>query len=80
MAQAEDEMRELIKHGKPTGDIPGRLMQMRKDLVLLIRERDALGGSELVPTTKERLSVNHRPNGPGVLGKRFKPVEVGFKL
>lgn len=53
---------------------------MREDLVVLIKERDALGASEAVRTTKERLSVNHRSTGPGVLGKRFQPEPVGFKL
>jgi hypothetical protein len=44
-------------------------MGMRREMVSLIRERDALGGRESCPSVTERLLENYRPVGK-VLRKR----------
>jgi hypothetical protein len=46
-----------------------RLMDMRREMMSLIGQRDALGGQETRPNIAERLRENYRPVRK-VLGKR----------
>jgi len=46
-----------------------RLMEMRREMISLIGQRDALGGQETCPNIAERLRENYRPVRK-VLGKR----------
>jgi hypothetical protein len=44
---------------------------MRREMVSLIAQRDALGGSETCPNIAERLKENYRAPAARVLGRRI---------
>jgi hypothetical protein len=70
MLDIEGSIRDQINRDLDCTDASLRLMDMRRQMVSLIRERDALGGREECPNIAERLRENYRPVGR-VLGKRF---------
>jgi hypothetical protein len=61
MARVEDAMRDQIKRDLDCTDSASRLMALRTEMVGLIAEWKAAGGSEPLPTIQERLSANNRP-------------------
>jgi hypothetical protein len=69
MLELERSIRDQINRDLDCTEQSLRLMGMRREMVGLIRERDALGGRETCPTITERLRENYRPVGK-VLGKR----------
>jgi hypothetical protein len=69
MLKVEGSIRDQIKHDLDCTESSLQLMAMRREMVSLIAERDALGGRETCPNVAERLRENHRPVGK-VLGKR----------
>ena len=71
MLDAEDSIRDQIDHDLDCTDSSVQLMDMRREMVRLIGQRDALGGQETCPNIAERLRENHRAPGPRVLGKRI---------
>jgi hypothetical protein len=56
---------DLADKGSPEGIV----MAMRREMISLIGQRDALGGQETCPNIAERLRENYRPVRK-VLGKR----------
>lgn len=64
MISVENQVRLLIAHDMECNDVSLRLIELRKSLIPLIRQRDALGGAETCPSIAERLAVKRR--GPGV--------------
>jgi hypothetical protein len=68
MLGAEDSIRDRINHDLDCTESSIQLMAMRREMVSLIRERDALGGREECPNIAERLRENYRP-ARKVLGK-----------
>ena len=71
MLKAEDSIREQINRDLDCSETSLQLMEMRREMVSLIRERDALGGWERCPNIAERLKENYRTPAPRVLGKRI---------
>jgi hypothetical protein len=71
MLKAEDSIRDQINGDMDCTETSLRLMEMRREMVSLIRERDALGGWEKCPNIAERLKENYRTPPPRVLGKRI---------
>jgi hypothetical protein len=64
MRALENVVRMQIAHDMDCSEVALRLMAMRGDVVGLIRQRDALGGSEACPTIAERLAGGgSRPPG-----------------
>jgi len=61
MARVEDAMRDQIKRDLDCTDSASRLMALRTEMAGLVAEWKAAGGSEPLPSIKERLSANHRP-------------------
>jgi hypothetical protein len=61
MSDLENQIRLQVRHDIDCTDASLRLIENRKELVALIRERNALGGSENCPTIAERLAASHRP-------------------
>jgi hypothetical protein len=60
MLELENQMRLQISHDIECSEVALRLMAMRQEMVALIRQRDALGGSESCPTLAQRLTENRR--------------------
>ena len=71
MLEAEGSIRDQINRDLDCTETSLKLMDMRRDMVSLIRERDALGGWEKCPNIEERLRENYRKPGTRVLGKRI---------
>jgi hypothetical protein len=71
MLDAEASIRDQMNRDLDCADTSLRLMDMRRDMVCLIRERDALGGWEKCPNIAERLKENYRTPPPRVLGKQI---------
>jgi hypothetical protein len=71
MLKTEDSIREQINRDLDCTETSLQLMDMRREMVVLIRERNALGGWERCPNIAERLRENYRTPGPRVLGKRI---------
>jgi hypothetical protein len=71
MLDAEASIRDQINRDLDCTETSLQLMTMRREMVDLIRERDALGGWEKCPNIAERLWENYRTPGPRVLGKRI---------
>ena len=69
MLEVEGSIRDQINHDLDCTEASLRLMAMRREMVSLIEERDALGGRETCPNITERLHENYRPVRKG-LGKR----------
>ncbi len=61
MRVVEIEMRGHIAHDRDCGEAGTRLLEMRKDLALMIQEFTTLGGAVPLPTVDERLKENLRP-------------------
>jgi hypothetical protein len=61
MLDVEVAIRDQIRRDLDCTESSLRLMRMRKDIVRLIGERDALGGRESCPNIAERLRENYRP-------------------
>jgi len=70
MLDFEGSIRDQINRDLDCTGTSVQLMAMRREMVSLIRERDALGGSEECPNIAERLRENYRPVRR-VLGKRI---------
>ena len=58
MTCVEDAMRDQIKHDLDCTESALRLMAMRTEMAALVAEWKAAGGSEPLPTIRERLSAN----------------------
>ena len=68
MLTAEGSIRDQVNRDLNCTETSVQLMAMRREMVSLIRERDALGGREECPNIAERLRENYRPVRK-VLGK-----------
>jgi hypothetical protein len=71
MLDIEGSVRDLINRDLDCTDASLRLMDMRREMVGLIGQRDALGGGETCPDIAERLKENYRAPIRRVLGKRI---------
>ena len=60
MTRVRDAMCDQIKHDLDCTESALRLMAMRTEMAALVAEWKAAGGSEPLPTIRERLSANHR--------------------
>ena len=69
MLKVEGSIRDQINHDLDCTESSLQLMTMRREILSLIGERDALGGREACPNIAERLRENYRPVRK-VLGKR----------
>jgi hypothetical protein len=74
MLTFEETIRQQINRDENCSEASLRLMEMRGQLAILIRERDALGGHERLLNVEERLkadyrAVNRKPV-KGALGRR----------
>jgi hypothetical protein len=69
MLRAESLIRDQINRDLDCTETSLRLMAMRRQMVSLILDRDALGGREECPSIAERLRENYRSAAP-VVGKR----------
>ena len=54
-------VREQVNHDRDCTGSSLRLMGMRQELTVLVREWTLLGGGERLPTIQERLRENYRP-------------------
>jgi hypothetical protein len=61
MLEVEGAIRDQINRDLDCTESALQLMAMRKEMISLIRERDALGGREACPNIAERLRENYRP-------------------
>jgi chorismate mutase len=61
MVRVEETMHEEIRHDLDSTETALRLMAIRADLVALVADWKAAGGSEHLPTIEERLKANNRP-------------------
>jgi hypothetical protein len=61
MVRVEETMHDQIKHDLDSTEAALRLMALRTELAALVAEWKAAGGSEPLPTIRERLSGNNRP-------------------
>ena len=68
MLDAEGSIRDQINRDMDCTETSVQLMAMRKEMVCLIGQRDALGGWEQCPNIAERLRENYRSTRK-VLGK-----------
>ena len=60
MLDTEDSIRGQINRDLDCTETSVRLMEMRREMICLIGQRDALGGQETCPNIAERLRENHR--------------------
>jgi hypothetical protein len=61
MMRVEGAMHDHIRHDLDSTESALRLMAMRTELATLVAEWKAAGGSEPLPTIRERLKANNRP-------------------
>jgi hypothetical protein len=61
MVRVEETMHDQIRRDLDATDAALRLMAMRKALALLVADWRTAGGSERLPTIRERLKQSHRP-------------------
>jgi hypothetical protein len=61
MMRVEGAMRDQIRHDLDCTESALRLMALRTEMIALVAEWRAAGGSEPLPTTQERLKANNRP-------------------
>jgi hypothetical protein len=54
-------IRDQVNHDRDCTESSLRLMGMRQELTVLVREWTLLGGGERLPTIQERLRENYRP-------------------
>jgi hypothetical protein len=64
MMRVEETMRDQIKRELDCAEAALRLLKMRTELAALVLEWRAAGGSERLPTVRERLSANSRSPRP----------------
>lgn len=69
MMKLEAIMRDQVNRDLDCTEASRRLMAKRAELLVLVGEWKAAGGSDRLPTVEERLKENHRP-----LEKREKPA------
>jgi len=69
MLEIEGSIRDQVNRDLDCTEASLQLMEMRRQMVGLIEQRDALGGQESCPNIAERLRENYRPVRK-VLGKR----------
>jgi hypothetical protein len=69
MLDVEGSIRDQVNRDLDCTETSLQLMEMRRQMVGLIKQRDALGGQETCPNIAERLRENYRPVRK-VLGKR----------
>ena len=60
MVRVEDAMHDRIKHDLDSTEAALQLMAMRTELAALVADWKAAGGSEPLPTVRERLTANNR--------------------
>lgn len=60
MARAEEVMRNQINHDLDCTESALRLMALRAEILLLVDEWKAAGGSDRLPTVEERLKAHSR--------------------
>jgi len=60
MLDMEALIRDQVNHDQDCTDSARRLMDMRQELTVLVREWSLLGGGEGLPTVQERLRENYR--------------------
>lgn len=61
MLRVEDAMRDQIRHDQDSTEFALQLMAMRTQVAALVASWKAAGGSEPLPTLRERLKPNNRP-------------------
>ena len=61
MVRVEENMHDQIRHDLDSTEAALRLIALRTELAALVAEWKAAGGSEPLPTIRERLSGNNRP-------------------
>ena len=61
MMRVEEAMHDQIRHDLDCTESALRLMALRTEMVALVAEWRAAGGSESLPTTQECLKTNNRP-------------------
>ena len=71
MLETEDSVRDQINRDLDCTETSLRLMDMRREMLSLIGQRNALGGWETCPNIAERLRENYRDPVRRVLGKRI---------
>jgi hypothetical protein len=69
MLRFEDAIRKQVNRNEDCSQASFRLMEMRGDMLVLLRERKAIGGDEHVLNFTERLKEDYRP-----AEKRKKPL------
>jgi hypothetical protein len=69
MLDIEGAIRDQVNRDLDCTEASLTLMDMRREMVGLIEQRDALGGQETCPNIAERLRENYRPVRK-MLGKR----------
>ena len=60
MVRVEDTMHDQIRRDLDSTESALRLMAMRSEMVALVADWKAAGGSESLPTIQERLKANNR--------------------
>ena len=74
MLDLEDAIRLQVNRDEDCSDTGRRLMDMRRQMVALVGQRDALGGRERVLNVEERLKADYRAVNPkpikGAQGRR----------
>jgi hypothetical protein len=61
MLEIEGSIRDQVNRDLDCTEASLQLMEMRRQMVGLIEQRDALGGQESCPNIAERLRENYRP-------------------
>ena len=61
MMRVEEAMHDQIRHDLDCTESALRLMALRTEMAALVAEWRAVGGSEPLPTTQQRLKTNNRP-------------------
>jgi hypothetical protein len=74
MLSLQEEVRARVNLGLDWSEMSLRLTAMRAEMVVLIRQRNAMGGVEVCPGIAERLKQNHRPE------LRRRPLQHGPRL
>ncbi len=68
MTRVEAIMRDQIKRDLDCSEAALRLLTMRTEMAVLIADWRAAGGSERIPTVRERLTANSRSPKPKTTG------------
>jgi hypothetical protein len=74
MLTLEDTIRAQVNRDEDCSETALRLMEMRRQMLALIRQRNTLGGQERVLNVEERLKADYRAANPnpikGAQGRR----------